>query len=547
MAATLVTTIKRFTGTSAERVALSVVGVPAGSTYFDDEEGILYVLSKAGTWGPKKSPLSEGAATEATLVEIKVFDGGTATGGSKTTIVDTGKDWETNMFAGNVAKITVGTKDYYRTVASNTANTLTIATLPGAAASAIIGTPGTAEVTITVVAEGVGGNSYTAEVVEAPGDDDNLSASLTGTVLTVYLGKTGGALDNAKNTAILVAAAIDAIPEFTAAMTGSGGVVAAMEAVPFTGGVAVVDVTAGSEYQIMRKVVVSDGGSSITVDQSTHDNLNLNANLQVGNADVAAANPIPTTLTGSRGSVIAHRTAITVADKVPVVTITAADSSTAGSLTAVAHGIGVAPGNSYGSAGVSALVTVTPTVDKSIDITIPQATGATYYDIFLSTSTTAPLWVARVTEEQRVTGCVITAVGTVDEGGSAGVVNVQIIGTESASTAAPFVANNAYIPTGITAIPCAGKTKAYIHIDFTVTDLRSLPAIEINPFMQNNDSGSTLWFQIESQAIAVMNGATGQPLPQVFVVDVNSARNFIVLIGAISGQGASVNITVELF
>ena len=257
---------------------------------------------------------------------------------------------------------------------------------------------------------------------------------------------------------------------------------------------------------------------------------------------------VNTQLIGSRGAVIAHRTAITTADKVPVITITAADQpATAGSLTAVAHGIGVAPGNSYGSAGVSALVTVTPTVNKSIDITIPQATGAEYYEIFVSTSTSSPQLLARITEEQRATGCAITAAYTVGAGGSAGVVNIQVVGTGNASTAAPFVANNAYIPTGVTAVSCAGKTKAYIYLDLTIADLRSAPAIEINPFMQNNDSESTKWFQIESQAIAIMNGATGQPLPQVFVVDVNSARNLIILIGAISGQGASVNITIELF
>ena len=200
----------------------------------------------------------QGAGTGATPVSLDI---GEATGGSKTTIIDTSKDWETDMFAGHNAKVTVAGIDYYRTVASNTADAITINALPGASASAIIGTPGTAEVTITVVAEGVGGNEYTAEVVEAPGDDDNLSASLTGLVLTVYLGKTGGVLDGAKNTATLVAAAIDQISEFTAEMTGSGGVVPVAEAVSFTGGIAVVTVTAGSEYQIMRKTHVQLTGS----------------------------------------------------------------------------------------------------------------------------------------------------------------------------------------------------------------------------------------------------------------------------------------------
>ena len=51
---------------------------------------------------------------------------------------------------------------------------------------------------------------------------------------------------------------------------------------------------------------VDDAGGTLTVDQATHDNLNANANLQVGNADVGAANPVPvnaragTTLTCQR-------------------------------------------------------------------------------------------------------------------------------------------------------------------------------------------------------------------------------------------------------
>jgi len=226
------------------------------------------------------------------------FDGGIATGGSKTTIADTSKNFETNMFAGNVARVTISGVDYYRTVASNTATILTIATLPGAAASAIVGTLDTAEVTVVYVNEGVAGNSITAEVVAAPGDNDNLSASFTDNVLTVYLGKTAGELDDTKNTATLVAVKIDELAEFTATMTGSDGVVpVTVTPVEFSGGVAVVSASSGSVYQIMRKNVIADGGGSITVDQSIHDNFNANANLQVGNADVAAGNPIPAVLT----------------------------------------------------------------------------------------------------------------------------------------------------------------------------------------------------------------------------------------------------------
>jgi hypothetical protein len=54
MAAILVTTIKRFIGTAAEMAALSVVGVPTGSTFFQTDTGFMYTLSSAGTWAIEK-------------------------------------------------------------------------------------------------------------------------------------------------------------------------------------------------------------------------------------------------------------------------------------------------------------------------------------------------------------------------------------------------------------------------------------------------------------------------------------------------------------
>ena len=264
-----------------------------------------------------------------------------------------------------------------------------------------------------------------------------------------------------------------------------------------------------------------------------------------GDEKFTDANPgkVTATLTGSRDAGVLHRSAIATVDKVPTVTITAADSATDGSLTAVAHGIGVAPGNLYGSAGVSALVTVTPTVNKSIDVTIPQATGAEYYDIFLSTSTTSPLWVARVTESQRAAGCAITAVGTVGLGGSAGVVNVQVVGTGISSVSAVFSQNNAYTPSSITEIDCTGKLKAIINLKLVVADLRSAPAVNIIPFYKNQVSGD--WHQGQLLSLSPLAGL-GQSLYQTFELDVSAVEGLVLLISLISGQNASVSIWVDL-
>lgn len=40
-------------------------------------------------------------------------------------------------------------------------------------------------------------------------------------------------------------------------------------------------------------VPVSDAGGALTVDQSTHDSFNANANIQVANTDVGSSNPVP--------------------------------------------------------------------------------------------------------------------------------------------------------------------------------------------------------------------------------------------------------------
>lgn len=48
MAATLVTTIKRYIGTAAEIAAMTLTGIPTGSTFFESDTGILKVLNAAG-------------------------------------------------------------------------------------------------------------------------------------------------------------------------------------------------------------------------------------------------------------------------------------------------------------------------------------------------------------------------------------------------------------------------------------------------------------------------------------------------------------------
>jgi hypothetical protein len=235
-----------------------------------------------------------------------------------------------------------------------------------------------------------------------------------------------------------------------------------------------------------------------------------------------------------------HRSGITAVDKLSAITITAANQAgVVGVMANASHNCAVAPRNAYGSVGASAIVAVTPTLNKTVDITVPQCEGATHYDVFFSTDA-APLWVGSITEAQRAAGCAITAVGTVGAGGSAGVVNVRLVGTGAASSA---YANNAYSLAGITEIDTRSKTKAYVYVSMTLTDFRTAPTLSIVPFLKNAYTG--LFAQAQAQAVSLL-AAVGQSLNQVFAVDVDGSEALKVPIGTLTGYGASVNIHIEL-
>lgn len=244
-----------------------------------------------------------------------------------------------------------------------------------------------------------------------------------------------------------------------------------------------------------------------------------------------------------RSAPIAHRSGVVAVDKCAAITISAADQAgVVGVMANAVHRVAVAPRNAYGSVGASAIVTVTPTLNKTVDITIPQCVGATAYDVFFSTDA-APLWVGSVTEAQRAAGCAITAVGTVGAGGSAGKVNVRLVGTGLASSNAIFTANNAYTPDTValaaTAVPCNGYPRAYIDVNLTLTDLRSAPALSIVPFLKTDG----VWYQAEAKALTLLS-TVGHSLRQQYYLDVCGADAVEVLVGAIAGQGASAAFTV---
>lgn len=112
---------------------------------------------------------------------------------------------------------------------------------PPTNATAAIGTGanGVVDVEANVSLIGAAGNAATIEVVDPAPANGALSAVAVGSVVTVTLAVAAGVLDTAANTATLVAAAVDALDDFSATATGTGADSLALDEGPtsFTGGV----------------------------------------------------------------------------------------------------------------------------------------------------------------------------------------------------------------------------------------------------------------------------------------------------------------------
>lgn len=246
-----------------------------------------------------------------------------------------------------------------------------------------------------------------------------------------------------------------------------------------------------------------------------------------------------------------HRSAITAVDKLASAgTLTLTAITEAGStLTNTAFHVLVSAGNRWGNAPVGADPgAVTPTANQAVRLAFAAVANAEWYDIFLSAAA-APLWVGRITEAQRAAGgFIISTVGTVTAGGGApaGGVDIGIIGTGAATSANPFLVNNAYTPQLITGVLCSDFEYVDVAVKVSCTDLRSLPTCTLAFFMQNALAANTGdWHLISTQVVSLLT-AVGQPLEQQFRVTLGGGNNFAVLVDAISGNGTSLTAWIDL-
>lgn len=248
----------------------------------------------------------------------------------------------------------------------------------------------------------------------------------------------------------------------------------------------------------------------------------------------------------TRNSGTAHRVGITSADKIASVGTITLTGTTGGSLVAgTTYYVSASAYNAWGNSSAAAVVNTSPGGSNTVmRCAFNQVTGADGYDIFLSADVAAPKWVGRITETQRASGIIINGVGTTTAGGTAGAVDVRVVGTQLQSTIAPFPTSNAYTPASVTPIVCAGYATAWLNVSVTVTDLRTIPTLVLIPFMQNQ-LNTALWEAGDPITVQLL-ATTGQPLQQYFPVDLHGATNLVVLVDSIGGQGTSASVGVDL-
>jgi len=251
------------------------------------------------------------------------------------------------------------------------------------------------------------------------------------------------------------------------------------------------------------------------------------------------AGATPTRLTVLRSDYDAYRSAITANDLLasPVLGVTSGQTVTDALLvSATTYKVSVCAVNIHGNTIPIATVDQSPGgTNNAVRIPITQVVGATGYVIFVSTDA-APKMVCQITEAQRAAGCQCIAMYTVSEGGIAGAVDIGVVGTGLATTAAPFTANTALIPER-EAIPeielPAGKTALVYSLNAVVDDFRVVPAYNITFFYWNDTS--EIWLRGSTVAVAL-------PLNQIGSVDVSGSNKVKILVTGVTGQGLSVSI-----
>jgi hypothetical protein len=249
----------------------------------------------------------------------------------------------------------------------------------------------------------------------------------------------------------------------------------------------------------------------------------------------------------------AYRLAQATADVVAVPgTVTCTLLTAVGSATAGTYTIFVVAGNAYGrtTAKQGNTTVTTATTNLGVRAAFALVTGATYYDIYMSTDGAAAKFVGRVLEAQRLSGIIINGVNTTTAGGTANAVDIYVAGTGLAVNGGQLAFNSAYIPPALLASPvtdiaCTGYQYCDFDLAFSRTGDIVAPAFLLIPFLK--DSLDSAYYAGQPFAPTFDGaGQSGSPLQQSLRVEVRGRTAVGLCLAAIAGTGAAVDMRYTL-
>ena len=239
---------------------------------------------------------------------------------------------------------------------------------------------------------------------------------------------------------------------------------------------------------------------------------------------------------------IAHRSAVTAADVLAVPGTVTCTKQAGGSATAGTYTVFAVAGNEHGRtlATQGNVTVVTETTNLTVRAAFAAVVGASYYDIYCSIDGAASKFVGRITEAQRASGIMLTAVNVTGAGGVAGAVDVRVPGTGLAVNGGQLAVNTAYaVPASV--VDCTGAQYVDFDLTFSRTGDIVAPALSVIAYYYNSRTGT---YQSSTAQAITFGGASGnyQSLKQRLRVEVRGNSAVALLVQSIAGTGASLDV-----
>ncbi len=243
---------------------------------------------------------------------------------------------------------------------------------------------------------------------------------------------------------------------------------------------------------------------------------------------------------------VAYRSGIVVPDVIAAPGTVTCTKQAGGAATAGTYTVFVAAGTAHGrtTATQGNVTVVTETTNLTVRAAFAAVPNAEYYDIYCSIDGAASKWVGRITEAQRASGILITAVGVTGAGGVAGAVDVQVPGTGLAVNGGQLAVSTAYKLPAVNPMDTTGYQFLDLDFAFSRTGDAVAPSLTAVPFWYDSASGK---YHAGTPIAIEFGGAAGkyQSLLQRFRVEARAALVHLV-VEAIAGTGASLDINYIL-